>query len=102
MVGIFKRIKEAKSFHDHAKATQAALQREFSAFGVNFTNLHPTIHKSVLREATVLGVEYAVQQFEAFAVHVSEEEGTDDQKAQRLIDLYRERERAVNEALKQI
>jgi hypothetical protein len=49
-----------------------------------------------------LGVATAVEQFETSAANIGDEEGTDDQKAERLLSLYRERARAVDEVLRNI
>jgi hypothetical protein len=100
MFGIFRRLKEASAVHDHAREIQKKLQEEFSALGINFMQLHPLIHGSVLREATFAGVPLALQHFHEYSQHVAGLDVTDDEKANILLDIYREHERTVNEAMK--
>jgi hypothetical protein len=80
--------------------TQRKLQEEFAALGINFMQLHPLIHGSVLREATFAGVPLALQHFHEYSQHVAGLNATDDEKAETLLDIYREHERAVGEAIK--
>jgi len=86
--------------HNHALETQKQLQEEFAALGINFMQLHPLIHGSVLREATFTGVPLALQHFHEYSQHVAGLDATDDEKAETLLDIYREHERAVAEAIK--
>lgn len=83
-----------------ALKTQRKLQEEFAALGINFMQLHPLIHGSVLREATFAGVPLALQHFHEYSQHVAGLDATDDEKAETLLDIYREHERAVGEAIK--
>ena len=99
MFGMIKRFREANELQ---RATQAQLQEEFAAFGVNFMDLHPTIHGGVLREAMALGVATAVEQFETAAAYIGDEQVPADLKAERLLSLYRERALVVDNALRKI
>jgi hypothetical protein len=87
---------------NHAVKTQRRLQEEFAAFGINFMELDPLIHGSVLREATFAGVPLALQHFHEHSQHVAGLDVTDDEKARTLLAIYREHERAVGEAMKKL
>ena len=74
---------------NHAVETQKQLQEEFAALGINFMQLHPLIHGSVLREATFAGVPLALQHFHEYSQHVAGLDTTDDEKAEALLAIYR-------------
>ena len=99
MFGVFRRLKEAKEVYQHAETVQAELRDEFAAMGMNFMQLHHTVHKALLREAMATNVTSTVKNFAEFVHLVSLEDGSDDEKAQMLIDSYCERERKVDEAI---
>ena len=44
--------------------------------------LHPLIHRSVLREATFAGVPLALQRFHEYSQHVAGLDATDNEKAE--------------------
>ena len=46
------------------------------------------------------GVPLALQHFHEYSQHVAGLDATDDEKAETLLDIYREHERAVGEAIK--
>lgn len=79
---------------------QQRLQQEFAALEINFMELHPLIHGSILREAISAGIASALRHFHEYAEYAAGLDTTDDEKARILLDLYREHERTVDEALK--
>lgn len=85
---------------DLALKTQRKLQEEFAALGINFMQLHPFIHGSILREATFAGVPLALQHFHEYSQYVAGLNATDDEKAETLLNVYREHEQAVSNAVK--
>jgi hypothetical protein len=80
------------------KRSEGSLRQKALALGIGLG--HPLIHGSVLREATFAGVPLALQHFHEYSQHVAGLDVTDDEKANILLDIYREHERTVNEAMK--
>jgi hypothetical protein len=74
-----------------AKIAQQNLTVAFDAIGVDYMKLHPVIHRAILKEAMVRGAEAAAAQFVSFAIALDEGDGTHDEKANILRDIYRVR-----------
>ena len=89
MFGIFKGMKER---HRRAKTAQADLKEGFSLFGIDFMQLHPTLHGALLREAMVVGAAETLENFAAITTEVEQTPGLDaDGKAKLVIERYRNR-----------
>jgi len=95
--GLFKKLTEAKATYANVGDMQVELQGKFATLGMDFGSLHPTIHGAVLLEAMAFGVANAFAHFESFSVYIGEGGGSEDEKAQRLIDLYEERSNVLKE-----
>jgi len=74
-----------------AKAAQHDLAVAFDAIGIDFMELHPVIHRAVWNEALVRGTEAAAAQFVQFTGALDEGDGTDEEKANILHEIYRAR-----------
>jgi len=74
-----------------AKIAQQDLTVAFDAIGVDYMELHPVIHRALRKEAMVRGAEAAAAQFVSFASALNEGDGTHDEKANILREIYRVR-----------
>ncbi len=95
---MFETLKAAKQQHDRAKTAQRELTVAFRAIGVNFMNLHPVVHRAVLKEAMATSPEQAVEFFVELSSEISGYEGvSDDRKANVLLEIYRARDSKFEE-----
>ena len=74
-----------------ARIARQDLTVAFAAIGVDYMELHPVIHRAIRKEAMVRGAEAAAAQFVSFAIALDEGDGTHDEKANILRDIYRVR-----------
>jgi hypothetical protein len=89
MFGIFKRIKEHREVAAYASAIQKELQNEFAEADINFMELHPIMHRAILKDAMNFGVPMATARFQKYAEGLVQMQGSDDEKSELLLDLYR-------------
>jgi hypothetical protein len=99
MFGIFKKVRAAMQPIMDARAAQRELCVAFDANGQNFMNLHPIIHGALMKEAMVSGTEATFEKYVEIVTALDEQDGTDDQKANVLLEFYRAREKQFGEAL---
>ena len=74
-----------------AKTAQQDLTVAFDAIGIDFMELQPVIHKAIRNEAIVRSAEAAAAQFVLFTSALDEGDGTDEEKANILQEIYRAR-----------
>ena len=74
-----------------ARIAQQDLIVAFAAIGVDYMELHPVIHRAIRKEAMVRGADAAAAQFVSFASALDEGDGTPDEKASILREIYRVR-----------
>ena len=78
---MFRFFEAARANLVAAKTAQQDLAAAFDAIGIDFTELHPVIHRAIRNEAIVRGTEAAAAQFVQFASALDEGDGTDEEKA---------------------
>ena len=88
---MFRFFEAARANLVAAKTAQQDLAVAFDAIGVDFMELHPVIHRAVRNEALVRGTEAAAAQFVQFTGALDEGDGTDEEKANILQEIYRAR-----------
>ena len=74
------------------KGVQEQLTAEFAKAGINFMNLHPTIHRTLLREAVMFGrIERTVEMFVELAEQAQREGRNDTARAALLLKMMEKR-----------
>src|SRR4051794_38403037 len=89
MFGIFKRFSKAHRL-------QVEVEKQFSAMGHEFSRLDPLIQRTILHEARIFGVLKAAATFDSIAKSTRATVGTIEQKRERLMDSYRDRQRRLD------
>lgn len=80
-----------------AKEVQKQLVDEFAKHGVNFMTLHPTIHRTLLREGILFGrIERSVEMFFELAELTQQEGRDDDERAAMLLHAFEERLKLIS------
>ena len=89
---MFGAFKAARKRYTQTQTAQQELVVAFNAIGTNFMHLHPLIHRALLMEAIMTGTEATMEKYIELVTGLEEYEGgTDDQKANVLLELYRAR-----------